>query len=1606
MNRRAKRLQLLSRRGTPGWNALLLRALVVLAATVAGAPRVSAALQDDEFALMEMINDESSVFVRAPREILRPLIRAKQAIEQEDYSRAVELLGELLSDEEYEDFLVRMPDEDGASISLRSRATTMLGSIPVRHRELYELRYGVRAQQLLQDAIVKGDFEAMSQIMDRFFYTPAGFNAAMLSGHYHLQQGRPVAAAFCFERIVTTPEARTSYDPEASVLLATCWILNGSTTEAREVLFNLKQRQRTGNIVFQGREVPLFDAEDPVEWLRTLIGDSPLATNAIVQDWVMFRGNPQRNANSSNGMPLMSPRWTLPTLNDPDIEREVHKEREKLVLQSSSTIPGVQPLAIGDTVIMRTADRMIGVDFPSGKRMWTYPPFDDETFFKTEDTDRSAASLNSEAVNQRMWQDAVYGQVSSDGRSIFVVPHPGFAGSLRIRTVLRGGTVIDDPMGERAVNELTAVDLAREGEFRWQVGGETGLDEPRLAGAFFLGPPLPLDRSLFAICQQDSEIRLVCLDPESGRLSWSQQLASAEASGPVSGNVYRRLAGATPSFSDGLIVCPTGVGAVVAVDISTRSLIWGYQYLPASARDSGRINPTGNSLSGTSPHDSSWQDSTITISGGTVLVTPVDKQQLIALDLLTGQPKWESDADLINQARDDSLYVGNVTPDRIVLVGTTRVRALSLQNAEEIWSTELGDRGAPAGHGYGDDHFYYLPTTGKRLLKLDIGTGQIVQDVQTATILGNLICHQGYVISHGVDHLSVFPQDEPSRQLISNVEARGALPARLKSLKAQLLLQENRIREAAELVAAAYVENPGPANEALLLNVIVLLLETDFDYGMELAARFDSQLATSTQSEFVASRIDGLIRKAQYKPAFDLLAVLLDPRQTDPVRMGDMIEAGPVSFSQGESQVIRTRMRSWLQSRLQLVLSRLTEFADPETLTEVDSRLHDLLNDESSSPVSRFTQMRTAGLDNVRPEDKRTLLSELLTSDLLLPASILSRNLAGDQYDIESAATGERAIARLEDVKSAVYAAINPVEVPDWRRGEAISQVVPNSGDVRQGYEFRYTRNQLRLLSTTDPRAEQFMFRYFSTTGELEIVDRFGHIYARSTIRNPRHTYSSVNASYEGDVRLNDGVLAVRLGAELFLLDWHKLLSREPSVLWSVDLRKDNPEMSTPSVLTTNIWGRRNRETQSVPYCFAGEHRICYIDDTRLICIDSISGEELWQQDRVRYDCILLGGTGMVIVWDPRTRVVRQINITDGSELKSYSVDPEFGTMWIKRGTTMLMSSVEYVGGPGNTTEQTDVDTGTGSGGDEEPAEEPELEQNKIMQLLDLDTGKVVWSRTYNSETTAALFRDEKLVVLSSGTVDVISIESGGVESSFPMELPGLPGSGVTAQVKFIDLHSFEHDYILKIHATESASTRYTTVNNTELRYLNYYRPFWNGYTIAIDRNTGAPRWTAPARTQYFQYASNTPWSSPVLFLLRRVNRRGVPSTERYWTQVMGIDMTNGRLAQNQLTPLSHSADYRIEIDPLTQAIEFFLPTKRIILTLTTTPGPPGPVAHITGENSVLFDRRPVFTPNFDPVQAEAERQQLLERIRAQEGDMHLRREEMRRFMEQQTDRD
>src|SRR6185436_4048982 len=102
--------------------------------------------------------------------------------------------------------------------------------------------------------------------------------------------------------------------------------------------------------------------------------------DAELGQWPLFRGNAARNALGTGGLPLRRSRWQVPLVKDEHDRGLIEEIRGSFVEQGSPMLPVVQPLAVANVIVMRTAESLVGINFQTGKRVWKYPPWepDDE----------------------------------------------------------------------------------------------------------------------------------------------------------------------------------------------------------------------------------------------------------------------------------------------------------------------------------------------------------------------------------------------------------------------------------------------------------------------------------------------------------------------------------------------------------------------------------------------------------------------------------------------------------------------------------------------------------------------------------------------------------------------------------------------------------------------------------------------------------------------------------------------------------------------------------------------------------------------------------------------------------------------------------------------------------------------------------------------------------------------------------------------------------------------------------------------------------------------------------------------------------------------------
>lgn len=533
-----------------------------------------------------------------------------------------------------------------------------------------------------------------------------------------------------------------------------------------------------------------------------------LGPEAAFHDWATFRGNAARNSAVAARPPFLAPRWSRQVASDAPTQLAIERSTQAYMAGSGTALPMLNPLAVGDLLFVRTARGVAAYDLETGASRWSEP----------SDDDRENAGLD-----RILWQEPAGGAFSADEECVYLVD--GF------------------PLGDLESNRVRENTLSarehfrsREGNLRWQIGGRDGGNEPRLTGVFFLGPPLAWQGGLYVLAEAKGALSLVALDRLTGRLTWSQELALVEQR--ISEDLLRLVGGATPTIAaEEIVVCPTSGGVVVALDLTTRSLLWAYRYVQKAP-----VQPASVDDSDTAPRLDQfdrWLDGTLSIAAGRVVLTPLESREIHCLDLKDGRPLW-------TKARDDGMFVACVTTsetgDLAVVVGRSAVRAHRLSDGEVAWKLPLAAGSFPSGRGVFAAERYYLPVTSAAVLEVVLADGSLAASHKSPRELpaGNLIWHNGLFVSQGPATLDVFDEreavvDQVRDRLASNPHDSEALLRR-----GELELSAGNLAEAIAAFRRAHTAARSPKTKSRLIATLLDGVRREIPGHEELSAELDA----------------------------------------------------------------------------------------------------------------------------------------------------------------------------------------------------------------------------------------------------------------------------------------------------------------------------------------------------------------------------------------------------------------------------------------------------------------------------------------------------------------------------------------------------------------------------------------------------------------------------------------------------------------------------------------------------------------------------------------------------------------------------------------------
>jgi outer membrane protein assembly factor BamB len=1500
-------------------------------------------------------NAESGVFIPAPRELRQRLIEAQESVDQKRFSDAVMLLGELLAggskdgvedDLADQDFFIQ-EDEELTTTKVVGRsvlrdAEAMIGQLPSEGREVYELRYGSDASQLLQSAIRNGDATSLAEVSRRYFHTKAGYEATMLLAYRLLVEGRPRASAAVLERLYNNPTSRQRFDPALSVLLAICWQLLDRPAEEMSTIEALVAQ-------FGGQTMPLGpanatiprDVSEARRWLKEAYSKGLSIDGTRQREAVVSTGGPFTAAYTDAGLPLSSMRWMQPTVaRQRDAEQLAKLAREESG-RSAWPIPTLQPIAVGNTVIVKTAsDLLMGIDLASGKVQW-YP-----WYAASQEVDENASGFaaegneGAERLRKRVWEDVPYGRISSDGQRIFALHgmEPYNSSGMMSRRAFNpfGG----QPWGSRdggglSGNVLHALELSTEGKLLWSVGGPTGLDQQSLQGAFFLGPPLAQDGQLFVLAEQNGDISLLVLEPSSGRLLWRQHLISVESSS-IEMDPVRRVAGAQPVAADGILVCPTGHGAVVAVDLVTRTLRWGFRYRRSSTIAMGMSDQS-------EPFWDRWLDSHPVIANGKVILTPVESDQLFCLDLLTGEPAWHA------QQRDSMRVLQGVVDGIALLTGGGTLFGVRVDTGLEAWKPKQLDANERfTGRGVAVGDRWMLPTSAQRVLVVGPNDGEVVSAHQVNYPLGNLLIHRGNLVSQSESMVvaafdSASLEDRVAKLLAANATDREALLRR-----GQLAVERGMLDEGLAYFGAAYRSVPDEETRVLYAEAMLRSLKIDFAKYQGLIDRLETLCELPEQrKDFLRLLVDGLIREGKAAGALqrlvELAKISLDEDQLAAGRRPPLAEderhamqidawiAGRVArLAQQDGDLkaaLEPLLKVWENSGIAEQLRVVHQFGALEAIDGLRIRIVEQAIDEDNATLAERVVIDALGQWPRQPFDGASLPESQVQRQrdwrIVLAVTLAIRD------DRQMAAEVLEGVDLASASESAVLTAKMVGFVPALREVQSLGDDDPlrpwlphaqppamQRASGLQGPSSNWLT--LRWNSRQHGRWQDWTARYNS--GELGLLDGLGGP-AQPNIRlDPPSTNDQ--GTRKPDEAIIDGAMMVAalpvglVGVDLSgrsLVDPAQESDLEADIFDSAPSGGDKRvwrrpliSMAEPKVRSyTNDVGDRlslveyEQDNVTLPLVRLGPvtgRWIHLVEGMNCRRLDLLSGEEQWSLREVDRDATIFGTAEKLAIIGRQTGAIRIVDASDGSTISQRNWEPKRNKLWNLQGGRHALTAVSTarIAGDGNAKSQL-------------------IEVRLIDPLAD----RVVLSADLAAESKGNLVDGQHAVMLEpGGRLHVWDIDAGVVRCDLELGRVG----------KLRELNAFRLGPRLVIFCNQGEQDApKETVKATTMAAGPTMRQV-RGLMLAVDLRTGKLAWEEPLKLSAWSCFTALPTHCPLMFLLRQMND---PDDGKRMVEVMALDVRTGKQV-GEYAPLKLQAFYgeanaNVAVSPSQQEVQLNL---------------------------------------------------------------------------------
>ena len=1309
----------------------------------------------------EKLGRQSALKLVQDQSVIQRLEIIRQSVERKEFLKALPLIDQVLTDPDS-----FVPIDGATEVSAREEVQRLLKQMPAEIRQRFEEQRRVSAK-IAWDQVRAAGMTEVGVFLSKYADTTLAADAWWWIGCYERDHGRSEQAVSAFLRVARHPKANERQ--RALALIASI----GTKPDENFPLESLAPTRllsginRNLSVVIAGRSQNLG------EWLAELPKEKGAVPSSSPRADRPFSTDEWRRER-----PVLHPTWkqefTVPQRANLEIVEQ--KQRD----QGIRPIPMIRPMIVGQQVIVRTLDEIKAFDLNTGHPMWAIANTEFQLIGKRGFENNAFQSVVTDWVQRRGQADSIFNRMSTDGSRLFAVQEPDRSSELRIDREFPKGRFRGP-----SFNKLCCYST-QSGELEWEVGATPSESEVPLTGFFFQGCPLLLDGQLYVVAQHDTDLLLLVLEPEKGTLVWSMTIGTAPL--PVEEDLQHSRIACPIVWSDGLLLCPTGSGIVAAIDPFLRSIVWGYRYTATTVSTNDLIGRPG--LPGSSiGHEhwwESWREPFVKVINAPQISTSNQQQteafgppessilvfaspeseELHAIRLPDGKPLWQA-------PRNGGLLVAGLANDMVIVVEGDAVRAHDLYTGHVQWRTVVTEVSGPAALV---GSALLVPDRFGGMTFLAVNDGKVLSESSSSEPpLGGIAETDRGWISASRQGVILLPRLEEVRRSVDQELGRDPDNESFRVRAALLDLQAGEIETARNRLEGL---TSSPARDLRRQALIAALSNTAADRSVtdrkDLAQQL-TQLADNADFKFVAAAAIGASAlsvgdfPATVEASLEGLSAELDPYgsmvktsstvvRKDRVLLG-LIEEAYLRINPNErdslDELFNARLKLARKSRDRLAVlqlanrwrgldwSRQVSLSVDEkalrksSLVEIELRLLDASGAKDATIALQALDRLAHRFDHVgSTQDARAIRQRILRE---FPTA----TFPDGQTESERIEKDPVILNSMTEASTDIWPDTQPeIDSRNERNFGVYCPLVPTHAEPGSLAE--------RIDIAVDRTGNEVVFRgeSFFQSGQDEDHER------KLELPKSASQYRGPSGYMLREAWGVGRVVVLLVGSDLFAVT--PLDERgEPNskLLWANPIDLQLPFGET-KILGGQSWVHDDQhvvvDLAGRPLGKVGPVRpayLCYQKGTTLVAVETETGHELWQRRDVPSNATILGDDHCVFVWIDAEQL-EILSAIDGRKLADGVAFSSPDAMIHHRGSLVWTAS---------------------------------RKENIRLELHDLRTGQLVWSRVDDAKSLIAVMDTETLAVVTpNGELNLLAARTG-IPICAPLSVDAESMTGIVA---------------------------------------------------------------------------------------------------------------------------------------------------------------------------------------------------------------------------------